>query len=166
MNQILVFWAQALDNTSPDHIELNGKELLHDDTANRQRAVSLMSSIVKAGSEVFDRDNVRITVDSRRFVVAVPSNERDCAGRIAPIVCCGEYNSPVEDGFIDKVKDGLGGFAKNIGRTVSQKHFDLLIGQMPLALKKKPLFMQLIDVLKNTIKAIIKLILNVMIGRR
>lgn len=83
-------------------------------TANRQRAVSLMSSIVKAGSEVFDRDNVRITVDSRRFVVAVPSDERDCAGRIAPIVCCGEYNLPVEDGFIDKVKDGLGGLQKTL----------------------------------------------------
>lgn len=166
MNKTLVFWAQALDNISPDHIELYGEHLSPNDSVKGQEAVSLVSSVVKAGSRVFDRDCVRITDDGRRFVVAVPSVERDCSDRIAPIVCCGEYDSTVEDAFIVDVANGLGDFAKQIGRNVLQEHLDLLIRELPLILKKKPLLIILLEALKEVFRVALKWVLRIISGRR
>ncbi len=121
-----IFWAQALDNASPDHIETHGEELPPDDTARRQEAVSLVSNVVKAGVRVFDRRGVQLTEDGRHFVVEVPSAERDRAGRTAPIVCYGDYDSTVgDDGLGASVAVGLDDFARRIGRTILLEHFEL-----------------------------------------
>ena len=97
MTEKLIFWAQALDNASPDHIEMRGHKLSPDDNVQRQKAVSLVSSVVKAGSRIFDRQGVQLTEDGRHFVVEVPSAERDDAGRTAPIVSYGDYDLTAVD---------------------------------------------------------------------
>ena len=121
----LIFWAQALDNASPDHFEMRGEELLSDDAVRRQEAVSLVSDVVKAGTRIFDAQGVQLTEDGRHFVVELPSAELDRAGRRAPIVCYGEYGSRVGDTLWASVAVGLDDFAKRIGRNISPEHFEL-----------------------------------------
>ena len=125
MTEKLIFWAQALDNASPDHIEMRGEELSPDDTVRRQEAVSLVSGVVKAGSRIFDQRGVQLTEDGRHFVVEVPSAERDRAGRTAPLVCYGDYDSTVGDALGASVAVGLDDFAKRIGRNILPEHFEL-----------------------------------------
>jgi len=125
VTEMLIFWAQALDNASPDHIDMRGEELSPDDTLRRQEAVSLVSGVVKAGSRIFDQRGVQLTEDGRHFVVEVPSAERDRAGRTAPVVCYGEYDSTVGDALGASVAVGLDDFAKRIGRNILPEHFEL-----------------------------------------
>ena len=136
MTAKLTFWAQALDNSTPDHIELRGEQLVPGDSAKRQEAVSLVSGVVKIGSRIFDQRGTQLTEDGRRFVVEVPSIERDRAGRAAPIVCCGDYDSMVDADFSASVVVGLNGFAKRIGRNILPEHCEL-VRESFRVLKKK-----------------------------
>lgn len=131
-----MFWAQALDNASPDHIDMRGEELSPDDTVRRQEAVSLVSSVVKTGSRIFDQQGVRLTEDGQHFVVEVLSAERDRAGRTAPIVCYGDYDPTLVDALGASVAVGLDDFAKRIGRNILPEHFELARKSFA-ALKKK-----------------------------
>lgn len=125
MTKNLVFKAQALDNSSPDPVELRGEQLAPDDSAKRQEAASLVSSVIKSGSRIYEKDGVLLTEDGRRFVVEVPSVERDVVGRIAPIICCGNYDSTVDDAFSATVVVDLNDFSKRIGRNILPKHIQL-----------------------------------------
>lgn len=136
MTAKLIFWAQALDNSTPDHIELLGEQLAPDDSTKRQEAVSLVSGVVKIGSRIFDQRGAQLTEDGRRFVVEVPSLERDRAGRAAPIVCCGDYDSTVGDTFGAYVVVELNDFAKRIGRNILPEHCEL-VRESFRVLKKK-----------------------------
>jgi hypothetical protein len=120
-----ILWAQALDNASPDHIEMREDTLSPEDIARRQEAVSLVSGVVKAGSRIFEGAGVQLTEDGRRFVVEVHSVERDRAGRAAPIVCCGDYDSTVDDALGVSVAVSLDGFARRIGRSILPEHLKL-----------------------------------------
>lgn len=136
MTEKFIFWAQALDNSSPDHIEVHGQGLSPDDGARRQKAVSLVSSVVKAGTRVFDSGAVQLTADRNHFVIEVPSAQRDRAGRTAPIVCYGDYDSMVGEALGDSVAVALAEFAERIGRRLQAEHLELARGSFA-ALKKK-----------------------------
>jgi hypothetical protein len=129
-------WAQALDNASSDHFALRGEELSPDDSVRRQAAVSSVSSVIKNGTRVCDVRGVLLTVDDRRFVLEVPSAQRDHAGRTAPIVCYGEADTAVTDALGTPAVVALADFAKHIGRTVQPEHLELARGSFE-ALKKK-----------------------------
>lgn len=118
MNKDLIFWAQALDNSSPDHIEISGAILSPDDTVRRQEAVSRVSNVVKAGTRVFESRDLQMTADEHHFVIEVPSTQRDRAGRTAPVVCYGDYGSTVNDELAKSVAVGFDEFAKGIGRSL------------------------------------------------
>ena len=119
------FWAQALDNSSLDHIEMRGEELLPVDSKRRERAVSLMSSVMKSGTRVFQNMGVQLTANDQQFVIEVPSAQRDQAGRIAPIVCYGEYNSAAGAALGVSVVAGLEAFRKRIGRNIERDDLEL-----------------------------------------
>jgi hypothetical protein len=120
-----IFWAQALDNSSPDHIESHGEDLAPEDTVRRQRAVSLVSMVVKTGALVYESRGVQLTADAHHFVVEVPSVQRDRAGRTASIVCYGDYDGTVGDALGAAMAAGLDEFAKRIGRSLLPEHFEL-----------------------------------------
>lgn len=126
MTERLIFWAQALDNLSPDHIDFDGEELSLDDTARRQNAVSLVSRVIKNGTRIIDKQGFRLTEEGQHFVVEVLSVERDHAGRNAPIICYGEYDSTGSDALSKSVSDAIGCFAKRISRNILSDHFELL----------------------------------------
>jgi hypothetical protein len=126
------FWAQALDNLSADNIEVCGWQ---GETLSRQQVVSLITSVVRSGTRIFDELGVQLTADSYRFVLEVPCVQRDQGGRVAPIVCLGEYAFyPFEyDERGKSTVEALDAFAKSIGREIERqksecalKAFDVL----------------------------------------
>ncbi len=121
-----ILWAQALDNSSPDHFDVRGKMLSADDSVRRQEAVSSVSSVIKNGTRVYDVSGVLLTADDRHFVLEIPSAQRDLSGRTAPIVCYGEYDVVESDALGASVAVALDVFAKRIGRTLQPEHFKLM----------------------------------------
>lgn len=151
-----IFWAQALDNSSADHIEMRGEKLGADDSVRRQEAVSLVSRVVKSGIRVFDDCGVRLTVDDQHFVVEVPFVERDSAGRMAPVVCYGDYDRSAGDALGTSVVTGIGEFATRIGRSLQPEHIELTKESFK-ALKKNSSMRRL--VLRGAIGAVIMALL-------
>ncbi|WP_061953323.1 hypothetical protein [Cupriavidus pauculus] len=136
MTEKFILWAQALDNASPDHLEMRGKVLEPDDTVQRQEAVSLVSSVIKGGKRVCEKSGVLLTADDSHFIVEVPSAQRDSAGRTAPIVCYGNYDATVIDVLGASAAVALDDFARRIGRTLQPDHFELARASFE-TLKKK-----------------------------
>lgn len=136
MTDKFILWAQALDNASPDHFDVHGKDLEPGDTLQRQAAVSKVSSVIKNGVRLFEQNGVLLTADAQHYVVEVPSAQRDRAGRTAPIVCYGGYDATVGDALGASVAVALDDFAKRIGRTLQPEHFELARSSFE-ALKKK-----------------------------
>jgi hypothetical protein len=131
-----ILWAQALDNSSPDHFDVRGEELPADDSVRRQEAVSSVSSVIKNGARVYEVNGVLLTADDRHFVLEVPSAQRDRAGRTAPIVCYGDYDAAVGDALGASAAVALDGFAQRIGRTLLPEHLEIARASFE-ALKKK-----------------------------
>lgn len=125
MTEGFILWAQALDNASPDHFEVQGDELAVSDSARRQEVVSQVSRVIKNGARVYESDGVLLTADARNFVLDVPSAQRDRAGRTAPIVCYGEYDAAFGDELGAAAAVAIDDFARRIGRTLLPEHFEL-----------------------------------------
>ena len=136
MTEKFIFWAQALDNASPDHFEVGGEELSVDDSARRQEGVSSVSTVIKKGTRIYDVNGVLLTADDRHFVLEVPSAQRDRAGRAAPIVCYGDFDATVGDALGTSAAVAVDDFAKRIGRTLQPEHVELARASFE-ALKKK-----------------------------
>lgn len=140
-----ILWAQALDNASPDHFDVYGKDLAPNDTVQRQEAVSKVSSVIKNGARLFEKSSVLLTADTSHFVVEVPSVQRDHAGRTAPLVCYGDYDATSGDALGASAAVALEEFAKKIGRTMQPEHCELARASFD-ALKKKSLTTKLVRI--------------------
>lgn len=130
------YWAQALDNSSPDHIILNGKETLPEDQKSRSQVASQVSNIIKKGTRLFEGSGLRLTVDSHQFVIEIPSIEVDVAGRTAPIICAGDFRDASIDHIASEVSESLLVFASKINRTLSPEYSELTFKAFEV-LKKK-----------------------------
>lgn len=84
----LSFWAQSLDNQSPEVIFKDGEELSNDEL--RQKLVLEISEVPKSNIEILNTDS-SVTVRYRfpRFVIKVIPNEKDQVNRLAPIIIYG-----------------------------------------------------------------------------
>lgn len=159
MTSGFILWAQALDNSSPDHIAVRGAALDAEDSLRRQEAVSLVSHVIKDGVRIFESRGVRLTADNRHFIVEIPSAQRDLAGRTAPIVCCGEYDSSFEETLGAKVADTLNEFARRIGRNLHSEQLELVRGSFA-ELKKKLLRRTLVRAATRTATVLALLMLT------
>jgi hypothetical protein len=110
-----VLWAQALDNAGPDHLQVDGVEIGPDDSG-RAGAIARVSNVVHRARNRASHGDVRRTDDGTDMVLEIPSLERDVAGRIAPMVCCGRIAAMRRDpaGVVDTVEQ----FAGHIGRSI------------------------------------------------
>ena len=88
--QSLSFWAQALDNTSPDHF-MQDEHMLDDDSQGRQGIAQSVSRVKSNGSRAYDESGVILVVHRTEFVLEFPCEERDDSGRVSPIVCHGTF---------------------------------------------------------------------------
>lgn len=136
MMEKFTLWAQALDNSSPDHFNVRDEELATNDIVRRQEAVSSVSSVIKNGTRCYESGGVLLTADARYFVLEVPSVQRDRAGRTAPIICYGLHDTGDIDTLGDLAAAALSDFANRIGRTLPPEHFELTQASFA-ALKKK-----------------------------
>ncbi len=143
MTEKFILWAQALDNVSPDHFDDRGEELSADASARRQDVVSLVSSVIKSGTRVYEVSGVLLTADNFHFVLEVPSAQRDNVGRTAPIICYGDYDAAIEDELGDSAVVALGAFVKRIGRTLQTEHINLVRDSFD-SLKKKSSIVRLL----------------------
>ena len=84
----LSFWAQSLDNQSPDVIFKDGEELSDDEL--RQRLVSEIYEVPKSNIEVLTIDSsVSVRYSYPKFVIEAVPTEKDQVNRLAPIVIYG-----------------------------------------------------------------------------
>jgi hypothetical protein len=116
-----VFQAQALDNRSSDHLRLaqQGAEL---HSPFREQTYSGMASISAQGTLLFAQDGVKLLVKGNAAVLQVIAEERDHAGRLAPVVCWVEQDAGQGSGAsgVDAVWASLEQFATAIGRSFSE----------------------------------------------
>ena len=92
MSEDFILMAQALDNASPNHFEVEGREVLVQEIDHRQRIVSQVSEVTKEGIKILDTSGISMTVDKQYFVIEVTTVQRDIAGRLAPVLCYGSYD--------------------------------------------------------------------------
>ena len=109
-------WAQALDNISPDDIEVTGANL------SREAAVSRVYGVIEHGKRVYAADGIQLTQHAGQFVLEVPSTAQDQVGRTAPIICWSEYEADLSDRFAALLATDIEDFAKRIGRDLVDRH--------------------------------------------
>ncbi len=111
----LSFRSQALDNVSPDQVELDGEPVPPADVTRRAQIAARVSGVT-ASTTAFVGDRARLWVRGREFVAEVLTTSRDRSNRPAPVICHGELGP--ESVFAVQVADALDAFARRIGRTV------------------------------------------------
>lgn len=85
----LSFWAQSLDNQSPDIIFQNGQELSDDEL--RRKLVSEIYEVPRNNVEVSPTDSsIAIRYSHTKFVIEAIPEEKDQANRLAPVIIYGE----------------------------------------------------------------------------
>ena len=81
---------------------------------------------------------MQLTADGQHFIIEVPSDQRDAAGRTAPIICHGAYGPDAVDELGATVSDGLAGFAAHIGRTLTSGQLEQARDAFAALKKKSP----------------------------
>lgn len=138
MMQAKAFQAQSLDNSSPDHLRLAGaaEELRG---SARAQVYSTMAGISSQGKLLFAQDGVRLLFKGNSAVLQVVPEERDKAGRLAPVMCWIE-----QDGVdaskpqpADAVWSSIADFSAAIGRSFSASTRSAVGEALELFEKKK-----------------------------
>lgn len=122
-------WAQALDNTSPDEIEVPGDDMTRED------AVAHVYRVIEAGKRIHASKNVKLISYRNQSVLEVISTVRDQAGRSAPIVCYIRHETSLTDNSASELAASVGQFGAKIGRDLPEG-YDVEIARAINALKK------------------------------
>ena len=110
----LRFWAQALDNRSADHEQVDG-QLLADDAPNRSDVIDAMAHVTRLADPVSLGRNVRYFLRAPEFVLEAAPVARDEAGRKSPIQCHGVVDGESED-WVEEVLSEFLKFAERADR--------------------------------------------------
>lgn len=136
MPRVKVCFAQALDNSAPDHIVWDGQTLPVQSERERSLACTLVSSVSMAGEKLYEMEGVRLFLAGPLFVLEVMPQERDVANRAAPIAICIERD---DDDTAMTIVDVVQSFAESIGRTITVDRMNSVkIALDTLAKKKRP----------------------------
>lgn len=111
-----IIWAQALDNTSSDHLEISGGEL------TREAAVSRVYNVIERGRRVYAKENLRLTASNQELVLEVESAVKDLVGRTAPIVCLSGFDADLSPAFAAGLASDVEDFTNRIGRRLVEGH--------------------------------------------
>ena len=107
----VLFKAQALDNTSPDHYSVG--DAIIDSHDVRAGISGFINKIAIDGKTILKSKDIEVISLGKQILIQVMGNETDVVGRKAPIICvCSSNTSTVE--IVSKIK----GFASSIGRTI------------------------------------------------
>jgi hypothetical protein len=137
----LSFWAQSLDNKSPDIIFSNEKEL---EDESRQKLVSEIYAVPKNKIETLSpKSSVNIRYGDQKFVMEVIPTEKDQLNRLAPVVVYGQFVDPdekegVDDEWITNVCNAISCFVSaQIKRTLDDMTLASIRSVLKETLKKR-----------------------------
>ena len=122
-------WAQALDNTSPDEIEVPGDDLTREDV------VAHVYRVIEVGKRIHASNNVKLISHRDQSVLEVISTVRDQAGRSAPIVCYVRHETSLTNSTASELAISFAQFGAKIGRDLPEG-YDVEIARAINALKK------------------------------
>lgn len=114
----LGFWAQALDNRSPDLMRLGGKDL-PPGHPSRDEVASRASDISMHGDLLHQTEAVRLTARGDAFLLVVVPEAKDVDGRLSPISIVGRgLPSDPRDvpALVEHIRTELTAFASSSGR--------------------------------------------------
>ena len=136
-NPKLSFFAQSLDNQSPDHIDVNKRALTED--PERQKVAQQISRVSLRGTQVFSADWHSAFLFGNEFLLQTPSDQLDDADRISRVTCYGRVPDEPLDSWPRDVVKAVVGFAERIGRTISDDNQEMVrLGvEAIIAAKKK-----------------------------
>jgi hypothetical protein len=116
--------AQSLDNRSPDLFAVGRSLVDIDDGEKRELVASKISEITGARSPDYDGPFVKVWWRKDNVVGRILCDEKDEAGRGAPIVCYLEARDEQDAGAA--IRDAVAWFAGAIERKLSNHHLDEL----------------------------------------
>jgi hypothetical protein len=133
----LSFWAQSLDNQSPDIIFKDGEELSDDNL--RQELVSEIYKIPKNNIEILSTDSAVTARHSYpKFVIEAIPTEKDQVNRLAPIVIYGVLPDNLSEIWIKEVCTGIEDFVSNrLKRTLDDSALVAIHDWLSETLEKK-----------------------------
>jgi len=133
----LSFWAQSLDNRSPDVIFRDGEELSDDES--RQKLVSEIYEVPKSDIEALLADSsVTVRYSDPRFVIEAIPTEKDQVNRLAPIVIYGVLPNDWSELWIKDVRDEIENFVSSrLKRTLDSSALVAIQNWLNETLKKK-----------------------------
>jgi DNA-binding transcriptional ArsR family regulator len=120
------FRLQAADGLSPAHVEVKGRSVPDDSEDERATAAEQIVTIGEHGKVVYEQGGAELLRRGDWVMIKVHANERDDAGRLAPILGWGRVagGDPEEVGHA--LLAGLQQFAERVGRTVNVEHIAAL----------------------------------------
>ena len=114
--------AQSLDNTATDPFAIDRSLLPSDDVTGRQRVSSTISALTGKKEPGYESETAALWTSHEGTVVRVLTEERDRAGRGAPIVC--HVQSGDVEEAVEAASEAIQWFAGEIGRTVAPARID------------------------------------------
>lgn len=140
MQKSISFWAQNLDNTSPDHMQHRGVVLDESQQTERQNLAYDISKLSANTKPFFKSPNISVFINGNKFVFSILTKQKDNAGRLATIVGYAQLDNAVtKQDWPHETVSELEAFAKLINRTIAKgalKELETVL----VKLKKKTLF--------------------------
>lgn len=132
----LSFWAQSLDNQSPDVIFKDGEELSDDEL--RQKLVSEIYEVPKSNIKVLPAaSSVTVRYSYPKFVIEAVPTEKDQVNRLAPIVIYGVLPNDGSEIWIKDVCSEIESFiSSKLKRTLDSSALIAIQNWLDEALKK------------------------------
>lgn len=134
----LSFWAQSLDNKSPDVIFKDGEELSDDEL--RQKLVSEIYEVPKSNINALTIDSsVRVRRYSYpKFVIEAIPTEKDQVNRLAPVIIYGILPNDWSETWIKDVCSEIENFVSSrLKRTLDSSALIAIQNWLNETLKKK-----------------------------
>lgn len=146
----LFFWAQSLDNQSPDVIFKGGEELSDDEL--RQKLVSDIYEVPKSNIERLTADSsVTVRCSYPKFIIEAIPTEKDQVNRLAPIIVYGKLPSNGSEVWSKEVCSEIKDFVSSrLKRTLDSNALVAIENWLNETLKKKKADLQVIPL--NIIK--------------
>lgn len=114
---MIQFWAQSLDNKSPDSFAADRPtNLVGEHDQHNRRAIVERVSRASRGELVGQLDGVVAHLAGSTFVIKAPCVEQDVAGRLAPLVGVGEVPKGDSARFASNAAKEFREFAATVGR--------------------------------------------------
>lgn len=112
------FWAQALDNTTPDHFYYVYNKQNVVEVSECKNIIELIARVTKSGEVIYGDGRIKLIEKNRQVVIEVPTIQCDNAGRVAAVVSCFNIEQQIDDAFIGQVISRIDAFAQHINRTI------------------------------------------------